>query len=80
MKYECQELQGVSLVIEEIQKNIEISILKNPKKCYEQRSHPWSFLVWTFSRLIQLYISYFACEIANLRACQIGTMQCNLEQ
>lgn len=40
MKYECQELQGLSLTTEEIQKNIEISILKNLKKCYEQRSHP----------------------------------------
>lgn len=40
MKYECQESQGLSLPIEEIQKNIELSILKNSKKLYEQKSHP----------------------------------------
>lgn len=32
MKYECQELQGLSLATEEIQKNIEILSLKKSKE------------------------------------------------
>lgn len=40
MKYEYQELQGLILATEEIQKNIEIFSLKNPKNYYDQWSHP----------------------------------------